>query len=453
METIMNKNRKSDLFFTLFQPWIICSIGMLFYCYNYFLRVSPSVMQNDLMQSLHITASQFGTLAGFYYFIYTPMQVPAGMIYDRFGARIVQFIACLVAALGVGMFISADTLTMAYAGRFMIGLGTAFAYIGVLKLASVWLPANRFATVAGLTTAFGMLSAIFSVKYLTAFVQTVGYKSALHTALVVGVVLSFSILLLMRSKPKKALANVKVHKSPANLKEMFSALWSVLKSPQMWLIGVIGCLFYLPASVFLDIWGIPYLKAVYQITPEQAASAVSMAFIGWIIAGPTIGALSDKIKRRRLPLIISATMATVLLAAIFYIPGISLNVLYVMFFFVGVFCGAHPLCFALGKENCPNEISGTAVAVTNSLIMCGGMVFHPLVGKLLDSHAVNVVMTNGVPVYSSSDYTYALTLVPVGLALSIVLSFFLKETYCQSHDFEAEKASEMSVGNLAFELK
>ncbi len=452
MEIVMKNNPKTEVFSRAFHPWMICSVGMLFYCFNYFLRVSPSVMQNDLMQSLHITASQFGTLAGFYYFIYTPMQVPAGMIYDRFGARIVQFIACLTATLGVGMFIAADSLTMAYAGRFMIGLGTAFAYIGVLKLASVWLPANRFATVAGLTTAFGMLSAIFSVKYLTAFVQVVGYKSALHTALIVGVVLSFGILLFLRSKPKIVLANVKVHRSPANLKEMFAALWSVLKSPQMWLIGVIGCLFYLPASVFLDVWGIPYLKAVYQITPEQAASAVSMAFIGWIIAGPTIGALSDKIKRRRMPLIICALMASILLSVIFYVPGLSLPVLYGLFFFVGVFCGAHPLCFAIGKENCPNEISGTAVAVTNTLIMCGGMIFHPLVGKMLDNHAVNVVVTNGIPVYSASDYNYALTVVPVGLALSIILSFFLRETYCQSHAFPAEPTAEGSLpGGLALE--
>src|SRR5665213_3174456 len=80
-------------------PWLICGIGMLFYCYNYFLRVSPSVMQDDLMQNLHITAYQFGNLAAFYYYAYTPMQIPVGMIYDRFGARIVLFIACLVAVI------------------------------------------------------------------------------------------------------------------------------------------------------------------------------------------------------------------------------------------------------------------------------------------------------------------------------------------------------------------
>lgn len=449
---VSNTTKTASVFNRAILPWAICGIGMLFYCYNYFLRVSPSVMQNDLMQGLHITAYQFGTLAGFYYFIYTPMQVPAGMLYDRFGTRIVQFLACIIAVIGVGVFISANSFTTACIGRFLIGLGTAFAYIGVLKLASVWLAPNRFATVAGLTTAFGMFSAIFSDKYLTSFVQAVGYKNALHTALIVGIVLSVTILVFMRSKPKVPLAHLsnKQH-APMSLAEMFGALWHVLQNPQMWLIGIIGCLFYLPASVFLDLWGIPYLKAVYQLTPEQAASTVSWAFVGWIIAGPTIGALSDKIKRRRLPLMISAVMSTTLLSLVFYWPGFSLTTLYAFFFFIGIFCGAHPLCFALGKENSPNRISGTAVAVTNTLIMIGGMIFQPFVGKLLDKHAINIVMQNGVPIYSAGDYTYALSVVPIGLVLAIVLCFFLKETYCQS--CEVEEQSVLATGKLALQAE
>src|ERR1700722_13882195 len=109
---------KNHFFKLIFQPWFICTIGMLFYCYNYFLRVSPSVMQQDLMQGLHINAYQFGTLAAFYYYAYTPMQIPVGILYDRFGTRVVQFFACAIATLGVGLFISADSYFAAGAGRF-----------------------------------------------------------------------------------------------------------------------------------------------------------------------------------------------------------------------------------------------------------------------------------------------------------------------------------------------
>ena len=266
-----------------------------------------------------------------------------------------MFFSCLAAVLGVGVFIAADSFWAVCVGRFLIGLGTAFAYIGVLKLASIWLPSNRFAAVAGLTTAFGMSSAIFSESYLTAFVQAVGYQNALHTALYVGLGLSVIILFFMQNKPKVQLRHhdaVYTHQ-PMKIQQLLNAVLVVIANPQMWIIGIIGCLFYLPASVFLDAWGIPYLKTVYQLTPEQAAFTINFAFFGWIFAGPTIGAISDIIRRRRLPLLISSIMATALLCTIFYVPGLSLNALCVLFFFTGVFCGAHPLCFALGKENSP----------------------------------------------------------------------------------------------------
>src|SRR5579872_6748351 len=110
---MIERNATHNFYARLFQPWMICTLGMLFYCYNYFLRVSPSVMQSDLMQNLHINATQFGTLAALYYWAYTPMQIPVGMIYDRFGARMVQFFACVTALSGLGVFILADNLWVA----------------------------------------------------------------------------------------------------------------------------------------------------------------------------------------------------------------------------------------------------------------------------------------------------------------------------------------------------
>lgn len=418
--------------------WLIVSCGMLFYCYNYFLRVSPGVMQTELTQAFHITATQFGTLAAFYYYAYTPMQVPAGMLYDKFGVRFVLCAASLLAVVGLNVFIAADNLTMAKTGRFMIGLGTAFAYIGTLKLASIWLPPNRFGMVAGLTTAIGMTAGALSQTYLTQTLEIIGYQQALRTALIAGVVLSVIIVLLVRNRPKQS-QGFNEMQTAINLRQLLQALRLIALNRQMWLIGIIGCLLYLPSSVFLDLWGIPYLKSVYQLTSEQAVLISSYTFYGWIISGPIIGAISDKIKRRRLPLTSTGFFAAILLCAVFYVPGISLSQLYIIFFMIGFCCGAHPLCFALGKENNPIQISGTAVAVTNMLIMAGGALFQPIVGKLLDLHTTSPLGADGLPVYVSADYTFALSVVPLGVALGIFLSIFLKETYCESQAKEVDE--------------
>src|SRR5262249_48361842 len=160
------------------------------------------------------------------------------------------------------------------------------------------------------------------------------------------------------------------------------------------------------SSVFLDLWGIPYLKSVYSLTSEQAATISEYTFYGWIISGPVIGAFSDKIKRRRMPLTFTGFFAALLLCMVFYMPVINPSGLNVIFFTIGFCCGAHPLCFALGKESNPIQISGTSVAVTNMLIMAGGAIFQPVVGKLLDLHATSPIGVNGLPVYTASDYTF-----------------------------------------------
>ncbi len=414
-------------------PWLICLVGMLFYCYNYFLRSSPSIMQNDLMHTLNINATQFGTLILFYYAAYTPMQIPVGMIYDKFGARFVLFLACLTAVIGLAFFAGANSFGVACLGRFLIGLGTAFSYIGVLKLASVWLPPARFATAAGLTTAIGMTSGALAQKYLAKVIEVVGYKPILHTALIVGIVLSIAIPFFVRSRPKQPVNPKNAMQAPMTTEQLFRTLKAIFTNPQMWLIGIIGCVLYLPSIVLLDVYGISYFKAAHQLTSQQAANVSALTLFGWIVGGPVIGIISDRIKRRRIPLMVTSAITAMLLYTIFYYPDLTMSQLSIIAFVAGFCCGAHPLCFALGKENNPLAMAGTAVAVTNMFIMMGGIIFPPIVGKLLDFHA------NGLHTYAASDYTFALSVVPLGIILGTVLSMFLKETYCESHEEMARK--------------
>ncbi len=431
-----NPRADSSTFTRSFYPWLIVACGMLFYCYNYFLRVSPGVMQDQLTAAFHINATAFGTLAGLYYWSYTPMQVPAGMIYDKYGVRFVLSAAVLTAVAGLWVFISADHYVTAAFGRLMIGAGCAFAYIGTLKLASIWLPSNRFAFVAGLATAAGMTSGAMAQKYLTSIAKSLDYHDALFTVLVVGIVLSILVVLTVRNRPALNSHSHEPVRDPSDARSLIKDLKHIFTNRQMWLIGIIGCLVYLPSSVFLDTWGVPYLKGVYDLSQTDAVQTIGYTFYGWIIAGPLIGALSDKLKLRKLPLALTGLFAAFFLCVIFYGPHLEIATLKLIFFMVGFCCGAHSLCFALGKENNPVHLSGTAVATTNMLIMAGGMIFQPLAGTLLDLHASGALGPDGLRIYTSADYNFALSIIPLGVALGIFLCTFLKETH---GEFEADE--------------
>jgi len=440
----MTKSNQENNFFYTLRPWTVCFIGMLFYCFNYFLRSSPGVMQANLVESLHLSATQFGTLISFYYFAYTPMQIPVGMIYDKFNIRFVLFFACLIAVLGLGVFVSADRLSMACFGRLLIGFGTAFAYIGVLKLASIWLPPSRFALAAGLTTAIGMSSAALSQKYLAKTIEIFDYKPILKIAVIAGLAISLMILYTLRHRPATHHTQ-QTTRAPIDIKQLLSALRTMFSNPQMWLIGIIGCVLYLPSVVFLDVYGISYFKIAHHLTASQAANVSAFTFLGWIIGGPMIGFLSDKMQRRCPLLMVTSAITAIALYVIFYYPGLTLSQLLTTAFIVGVCCGAHPLCFALGKENNPSHLAGTAVSVTNMFIMLGGMIFPPIIGRLLDLHTHHYT-ANGMPVYTASDYTFALNLVPIGIIIGTFLTLFVKETYCGSRAAANEAAIETRNG-------
>ena len=415
--------------------WAIFFTGILYYCFAYLLRVYPSVMEHQLLGHFHITAGTFGILTSFYYFAYAPMQLPVGVFVDRIGPRQSLLVACCICIIGVWIFAVSNHYWLALIGRFFVGFGAAFAYVTALKLATIWLPQRYFATATGLVTGSGMVAAIFTDLYLTHLIKTTGYVTALYFPLTMGCILLMLIFLIVRGKPKDSSTkeSTKDEASAPSYRQLLEYLLLITKNRQMWLIGCVGALLYLPSSVFLDVWAIPYLERVFHFTPHQAALGVSVMLVGWICSSFTTGALSDVLGTRKIPLVIATFGATVTSIFILYVPDIPLSALFILLFILGVFCGPHPLCFTLSKENNTQKISGTSVAFANFVIMMGGFIFQPIVGKLLDWQWGGLI-ENGIRVYTPENYICALSILPIGLLIAGILSLRIKETYHRAVD-------------------
>src|SRR5690606_20279354 len=113
------------------QALIICLFVGLFYCYEYYLRVAPAVMSTELKDAYRISDAGLGWLSGLFYWVYTPMQLPVGVMMDRFGPRKVLTAACLLCVVGTYYFAFSALLSGALFGRFLIGFGSAFAFVGI----------------------------------------------------------------------------------------------------------------------------------------------------------------------------------------------------------------------------------------------------------------------------------------------------------------------------------
>lgn len=412
--------------------WLVCGLGALFYCYEYFLRISPSVMTQDLMRVYHIDATLLGNLAAFYYYAYTPMQLPVGLLMDRFGPRRLLVIASLLCAVGTYLFAESGHLFVAQMGRFLVGFGSAFAFVGVLKLATIWLPPNRFGMIAGLTTALGMMGATGGDVALAILVDHIGWHNTILLSASMGLVLALVILLILPEDDGSAFVPGKPssRRMTASFQQLLTGLGCLLRNPQMWCIGLIGCLLYLPTSAFAELWGIPYLEGVFGLSKTKAAGAVSMIFLGWAVGGPLVGFMSDQFGRRKIPLIAGSLLATVVVLLIMYAP-INTVELFLLLFSIGVVTSVENLCFAIGREINSDHLAGTALALTNMLVMLGGIVFQPLIGLFLDM-SWSGEMANGVRVYSSENYHFAMMVLPIGLITAAFLTLFVKETYAKA---------------------
>ncbi|MFA5960756.1 MAG: MFS transporter [Tatlockia sp.] len=406
---------------------VVCAVGAFFYCYEFILRIIPGALQSELSAAFgYISATTFGQLSAFYYFAYSPMQMPVGMLMDRFGPRRLLTFACLCCTLGSLMFADTSSMLIAGSGRFLVGFGSAFAFVGVLSLALHWLPRRYFSLVAGLITTLGMLGLVYGEVKITDVAVTMGWHHVLTMMVNIGAILSVIIFLIVRDGPE----GYAPHKQP--LPEFFSNVWSVLASPQIWLIGFVGACLYTSLSVFGELWGKTYLEQAHHLTKIEAARTVSAMFLGWAVGAPVAGFISDSTGRRVLPLVIGAVMAFICISLVLYCPNLSYTALNILLFFYGLFSATEIIVFIMGKENSGAKLSGTVFAAVNMIVTLGGVIFQPLVGKLLDTFGDSGVVS-GEHIYSVLDYQLALSVLPISLLFVTILAFFMKDSRTTAH--------------------
>lgn len=410
---------------SIFLPSIICLLGAMFYLYEFTLQVSPGVMTNELMHDLGLNAAGLGAMSAFYYYAYTPMQLPAGLLYDRFGPRRLITIAILICAAGALFFSYTQGAALASLGRFLMGIGSAFSFIGALLLVSRWFPPQHFAGIAGVVGLMSSIGAIAGEAPLAAAVAKWGWRPTIEWIAYAGIFLALLVYLIVRDAPPKA-ENQHHLVEPGE----FKRLVDVLGNRQSWLIALYSFSIWAPVVAFA-LWGVPFIAKAYHLSTHSASLICSMLWLGIGLGGPIVGWSSDFIGRRCLPLTLCGLIGLASTLAVIYIPDLPQISLYVLMFTFGIASSAIGLAFAVVKDNNHFSRVGTAIGFNNMATVAGGALFQPLVGILLSLHPTGI-MQAGVPVYELSDFHLALAVVPLCYFISVVTSScLLRETNCQ----------------------
>lgn len=409
------------------RAWIIWGIAALFYSYEFFLRISPTVMVDDLMQAFHVDGAVLGSLSAFYYYAYASMQIPTGILLDRFGIRRLLTIAAIFVATGSFAFSHTHSLWVAELGRVITGMGSAFAFIGTVKLVRNWFSHELLAIVIGLTNTLGIIGAISGELPLAEFVDHIGWRQSLFVAGCVGALIALLITLVIRDHPKTPEFCVEGNCDDKTLLPNFwQGLLIIIKNPKNWLIALFAGLMVAPISAFTELWSVPFLMQSHHVTKEGAASLSAAMFIGIGVGGPLHGLWSGFLGSRAIALKLGALGALLCLSAVLYLSIPYMPVLIVLLFLFGFFTSTMLLCFAINAENNPLWATGVAIGFTNMLVMAGGAIFQPLVGHFLD------VLSGSTPQhvvqhFTTGQFRLALTVLPVCNLLALLFAFLIKD--------------------------
>jgi MFS family permease len=397
--------------------WLITAV---YYFYQYVMRSAPSVMMPQLSEAFGMTAMGVAAMSGLFYYGYSPFSLVAGVALDRWGPRKVVPIGAAVVGIGALLFATGDS-QVAGLGRFLQGAGGVFALVGAVYIATTNFPASRAATLIGATQMFGMAGGSAGQFMVgPAIASGMQWNTFWIGMGVLGIVIAISLAWLLPDK-KAAVSAPNSAGDTDWLRAAGRSLLIVFRNPQSILCGMIAGLLFIPTTIFDMIWGVRYLQDAHEFTYADAVLRSALVPFGWIIGCPLLGAISDRIGRRR-PVIVAG--AVVLFACLAWILYGDPDVLppYIVALIAGIGSGAAMIPYTVIKEANPPQYGGTATGVINFLNFTFSALLGPVFGALL------VSVSRGAGKFTHEHYQAAFEPLLYGVALAIVLTLLLKET-------------------------
>ena len=400
----------------IFMAWVICLIVTLNYSYDFFIRAAPGVMAESLKEAFKINSAQIGWLSSAYFISYTIAQIPAGIILDKYNRKFAIGIATLVCVLGNYLFSATNYYEVAFLGRILMGVGSAFGFIGTAKMAAMWLPKRFFAGFMCFTGVVGVLGGLITDTLLSTLVKNLGWQQGNMIFTYFGVIVLLLIIVFVKDN-KKFIEHFTISKK-SSLLDSLHIVMKNFANPKFWAAALIGAALFMPLNVLGSLWGVGFIQAKYHISEAAASYMNSLLFMGAAVGFGLSAIISIFTDRYRLMLAMGLFSLTII-SSILIFADISRSTFMVLYFILGVMSGTETLVFAIGRFLSPKGTSGSATAGINLINNMIPVILLPLIGHILIKYGS--MINDSSHSYSIQSYESALTIIILILVGSIPL--------------------------------
>ena len=385
--------------------WAVFGILALAYFFVYFHRVSSAVVSSDLQITFGVsTAASIGLLSSAYFYSYTVMQLPSGLLTDSWGPRRTVSIFMLIAAAGAILTGIASTFEQVIAGRLLIGVGVAMVYIPTMKILASWYRKNEFASLSGILLAVGNIGALSAAGPLALMSEALGWQQVFLILGIISLALAGAAFVITRDRPSDlnlpSIQEIEAEEKGEPVHEarvmekipMVKALKMTFGAGmKFWPLAIWFFFMYGSIMVYQGLWAGPFFHDILGWNKATYGLVLTFIGIGMIFGCPTAGYISDKIlQSRKKVLIIGTVVYTITWAVIWITAGqITDTEAYMAINFVfGFFGGFFVVSFAQIKELFPITIVGTSTAALNIFPFAGGAILQQVSGLMLTSRSL-----------------------------------------------------------------
>lgn len=411
--------------------WMMFILMVLASFFVQFHRNSSGIIKADLMNDFGLSATSFSMFSSVYFYSYVLMQLPVGILCDRWGVRKTVSLGSFVSAAGTLMFAMSKTFETACIGRLLIGIGVSVPVVAVNKLLTSWFRENEIVSVGGLGSLLGSFGGIISQAPLALMVAVFTWRSTFITVAVISFLISALCLLALRDSPQDiglpSLAFIEGRETTLSIQKKQKSIKQVLRNVVANR-GTWPLLICMPAlmgayTVFSGTWGVPYIEEVFGYSNIEASVYTSYTAIGMSISSFAISIISDRIRSRKKPLVLISLLTFTIWFFLCYMQQfiIATNSLGVIMFLFGFTASSVPMMFAIVREVNDPEYVGISIGLTNTVGMLSSAVFPIICGRIMDANSN--VYSGGILYQKTFQYILILT------GIACISSFFTKETH------------------------